>query len=123
MDNNQFLSLVNFLKYFINRPNHLARYLIDNEALNKDFIRNISKSPRFNDDANGESKLMVYFVDINQMNNFFKNLNPKFDNNNSDGLDLYTELNIELQNCLREERYEDAVRIRDYLKKISNKEI
>jgi hypothetical protein len=35
-------NLSKFLKFFINRPNHLARYLIDNNALNKEFLNKIS---------------------------------------------------------------------------------
>jgi protein-arginine kinase activator protein McsA len=113
-------NLSKFLKFFINRPNHLARYLIDNDALNKEFLNKISSLDNSEMD---ESKLIsVYFLDINQMNNFFKKLIEKNDSNYSDS-NLIEELEKELQNCLIEERYEDAIRIRDYLKKIKNKKI
>jgi len=113
-------NLSKFLKFFINRPNHLARYLIDNDALNKEFLNKISSLDSSEMD---ESKLIsLYFLDINQMNNFFKKLieknDPNYSNNN-----LIEELEKELQNCLFEERYEDAIRIRDYLKNIKNKKV
>jgi len=113
-------NLSKFLKFFINRPNHLARYLIDNDALNKEFLNKISSLDNSEMD---ESKLVsVYFLDINQMNNFFKKLIEKGDSNYSDN-NLIEELGKELQNCLFEERYEDAIRIRDYLKNINNKKV
>ena len=113
-------NLSKFLKFFINRPNHLARYLIDNDALNKEFLNKISSLDSSEMD---ESKLIsLYFLDINQMNNFFKKLIEKNDPNYSDN-NLIEELEKELQNCLFEERYEDAIRIRDYLKKIKNKKV
>lgn len=113
-------NLSKFLKFFINRPNHLARYLIDNDALNKEFLNKISSLDSSEMD---ESKLIsLYFLDINQMNNFFKKLIEKNDPNYSDS-NLIEELERELQNCLIEERYEDAIRIRDYLKKIKNKKV
>jgi protein-arginine kinase activator protein McsA len=52
------------------------------------------------------------------MNNFFKSLITN-GSKNRDIEDLKGELNKELDNCLKEERYEDAIRIRDYLRKIS----
>ena len=113
-------NLSKFLKFFINRPNHLARYLIDNDALNKEFLNKISSLDSSEMD---ESKLIsLYFLDINQMNNFFKKLIEKNDPNYSDN-NLIEELEKELQNCLFEERYEDAIRNRDYLKKIKNKKV
>jgi len=113
-------NLSKFLKFFINRPNHLARYLIDNDALNKEFLNKISSLDNSEMD---ESKLVsVYFLDINQMNNFFKKLIEKNDSNYPDN-NLIEELEKELQNCLFEERYEDAIRIRDYLKNIKNKKV
>jgi len=118
MGYSDYKNLSNFLKFFINRPNHLAKYLIENDALNKEFLKKISSLDNGEID---ESKLIsVYFLDINQMNKFFNNLIDKKDLDNSDN-SLYEELENELENCLLEERYEDAIRIRDYLKNIKNK--
>jgi protein-arginine kinase activator protein McsA len=121
MGYSDYKNLSKFLKFFINRPNHLARYLIDNNALNKDFLNKISSLDNSEID---ESKLIsVYFLDINQMNNFFSKLIEKTNTNSTENLNLIEELENELNNCLFEERYEDAIRIRDYLKNIKNKKV
>jgi excinuclease UvrABC helicase subunit UvrB len=113
--------LSNFLSFFINRPNHLAKYLMDNEALNKEFLSRITsvELPEIN-----ESKMTeVYFLNINQMNMFFKNLLNKEKYPDSNNEDLIQELEKELQKSILEERYEDAIRIRDYLKKINKRNL
>lgn len=117
MDNDKYhKNLVNFLKFFINRPNHLAKYLLDNNALDQNFLIDLVNNKKLKEE--GDSSIGIYFVDINQMNNFFKSL-IKNNSKNTDIEDLKGELNKELDNCLKEERYEDAIRIRDYLRKIS----
>jgi len=113
--------LSNFLSFFINRPNHLAKYLMDNEALNKEFLSRITsvELPEIN-----ESKMTeVYFLNINQMNMFFKNLLNKEKYPDSNNEDLIQELEKELQKSISEERYEDAIRIRDYLKNINKRNL
>ena len=48
MDKNEELnkSLVVLLKMFKNRPYHLAKYLIENSALNNEFINKLTKSDK-----------------------------------------------------------------------------
>ena len=117
VDNNKNVkNLVNFLKFFINRPNHLAKYLLDHDALDSKFLNSLQNNKFLTDES--KSTIDLYFVDINQMNNFFKSLITN-GSKNRDIEDLKGELNKELDNCLKEERYEDAIRIRDYLRKIS----
>jgi len=112
-------SLSKFLKFFINRPNHLAKYLIENDALNKDFFEKLKNIEKKDFD---ESKLVsVYFLNIDQMTDFFKKLITKTESSNALSEDVEKELESELQTCINEERYEDAIRIRDYLKKIKSK--
>jgi excinuclease UvrABC helicase subunit UvrB len=94
---------------------------MDNDALNKDFLNKISSVdlPEIT-----ESKMVeVYFVDINQMNIFFKNLLNKEKYPDSNNEDLIQELEKELQKSISEERYEDAIRIRDYLKNINKRNL
>ena len=111
-------SLTNFLKYFINRPNHLAKFLLDNDAIDSKFLNGLEKNKNLN--INVEKPIEMFFVDIDHMNSFFKSL-TNIKNSETTIEDLKTQLSCELENCLKEERYEDAIRIRDYLKKISNK--
>ena len=121
MNHTDYKGLSKFLKFFINRPNHLARYLIENDALNKDFLKKISSIDR--SDVDESNLISVYFLDINQMNNFFNKLIENKDAQLDSNENLIEELEKELQICLFEERYEDAIRIRDYLKNIKNKKV
>ena len=111
--------LSKLLSFFINRPNHLARYLLDSNALTSEFIEKISNVDL--PDSEKQKIHEVYFVDINQMNTFFRNLLNKEKYPDTDPENLYLELTSELEKCILEERYEDAIRIRDYLKSIKNK--
>jgi len=111
-------NLVKFLKFFINRPNHLAKFLIDNNVLDKEFIK---KLPNLNSSSMSESEVQkIYFTSFDQMNNYFSKLVEK-NNNISNEETLIEELQTELEKCIFEERYEDAIRIRDYLKKNQQK--
>lgn len=110
-------SLANFLKFFINRPNHLARYLLENDAIDQKFLNTLEINKSLTEELS--SKMNVHFIDINQMNTFFKSLISNKYSKKKDFEDLKTELEKELNVCIMEERYEDAIRIRDYLKKIS----
>jgi len=119
MDYNNHKNLSNFLKFFINRPNHLAKYLLDNDAMKKEFLNKLQKDTDY---KNLEEKIKsVYFSDVEHMNSFFNKLiNPNGSVEVSDS-NLLKELEKELQISIVEERYEDAIRIRDYLKNISDK--
>lgn len=111
-------NLVKFLKFFINRPNHLAKFLIDNNVLDKEFLK---KLPNLNSSSMNESEVQTtYFTNIDQMNTYFSKLIENKKNTSSEET-LIEELQIELERCILEERYEDAIRIRDYLKKNQQK--
>jgi len=115
----EYKNLARFLKFFINRPNHLARYLIENNALNKEFIKKLNTIKE--DKIEEGNFIPVYFLDIDQMNNFFIKLIDNKDSNSLNSFTLREDLEKELENCIKEERYEDAIRIRDYLKNIIQK--
>lgn len=110
-------NLVIFLKMFKNRPYHLAKQLIENSALTKDFIDKISKSAKLNeiqDDVADNSKLpAIYFADINKMIDYYNSLTEE--NQAKTPGQIETELNERLEKLLDEERYEDAARLRDYM--------
>lgn len=123
MENNDrlYTNLISFLKMFKNRPYHLAKYLVDNDALTDDFIRKITESEKLGligDEKNSDSVKAVYFVDINQMNDFFNSLTEEGGKRKKPISHLSPdELNQKLDQYLKEERYEDAIRIRDYMNK------
>jgi hypothetical protein len=102
------------LKIFKNRPFHLAKYLIDNKALSDSFIKKIIESEQLKDlDDIDEKK---YFSDINQMNEFFNNLTDvKKLGFTKSGEELSKELSEKLSKLLKEEKYEEAAILRDYM--------
>lgn len=114
-------NLLTILKLFQNRPYHLAKYLIENEALNLDFlekIKNSQKLNKINNEQEDNSIQAIYFIDISHMKDFFNS----FTDNNYDDMftkksDDVTELNNKLDRLIREEKYEEAARIRDYMQK------
>ena len=121
MENNEELnrSLVLLLKMFKNRPYHLAKYLIDNSALNQDFIKKILKSDKLKElnDEDSPSVMPVYFVDISQMDEFYNSFidDIKQISKEKSLEDVTKELNEKLNDCIKNEKYEDAARIRDYM--------
>lgn len=121
-DDRLYRNLVILLKIFKNRPNHLAKYLIDNTALSESFIQSIINSKKLNDISSKDSD---YFQDymINQPN-YFTNYEEMNDYYNSimigskmisDKSELTKELNEKLNKFIEEENYEEAVKIRDYM--------
>lgn len=97
-------NLVKILKMFKNRPYHLAKYLIENNAFNETFINNL-----INSEINISEE--VDFKSINQMNDHF---NALLENNPKEP-DKILELNNKLDQLLKEEKYEEAIFVRDYM--------
>lgn len=132
MDNNEELNrnLVLLLKMFKNRPYHLAKYLIDNSALSQEFIKKILKSDKLkelSEEEESPSVIPVYFVDISQMDEFYNSFidDIKQISKEKNLEEVTIELNEKLNECIKNEKYEDAARIRDYMlrnniKRISN---
>ena len=119
-DERIYKNLIILLKLFQSRPYHLAKYLMENEALTEQFIEKVRNSERLNKMEDGEETSIkaIYFIDISHMKNFFNSLTDEaYDENQNNSRNLASELNRKLERCLKEERYEDAIRIRDYMQK------
>ena len=115
-------NLIAILKLFKNRPYHLAKYLIENESFNDRFISKLLESDKLNEIGQEESKALVkavYFVDISQMTDYFNSLTEEDFKSKKKSINNLTpeQLNQKLEQYLKEERYEDAIRIRDYMVK------
>lgn len=126
MDRNEELnnSLVVLLKMFKNRPYHLAKYLVDNSALNNEFISKLIDSDKLkklsNDESDNKSTVVpVYFLNISQMNDFYdsflNDIKEIAKNKNSE--EITKEINDRLDNLIRSEKFEEAARVRDYMVK------
>lgn len=111
-------NLISILKLFQNRPYHLAKYLIENEAFTEEFLNKIlnnKKLNNLNEDDDSKNQLQaIYFIDISHMKDY---LNSLTDDSIDNTIDDEIKLNQKLEIFLKEEKYEDAARIRDYMKK------
>lgn len=126
------------LRLFKNRPNHLAKYLIDNDAFDTDFIIKLLESERlsdfnikdkrnfiFEDDEDEMFTSMQDFNDMEEMEEFYSSLieigkievsEEDMKQNLTMSLEETIEaLNDKLEEVLEEENYEEAIIIRDYM--------
>ena len=110
--------LVKLFKMFQNRPNHLAKYMMDNLAFNDLFLKLLLESEKLNDLENGA---LPAFKDIEEMNNYFNVFDDSYKGKKSPKK-IIEDLSKKLEECLKLEKYEDAIRIRDYMAKMSKKE-
>lgn len=106
------------LKMFKNRPYHLAKYLLDNDALTTEFLNKVEKSGKLKElGESDESKLNgIYHTSISKMDEFFTSL-LESDEKKKTIEEITQELNNKLIECINNEHYEDAARIRDYMRR------
>ena len=107
-----FNNLVKILTEFKNKPWYLSKFLIKNNAFNESFIKRIIKS----DISNTKKLEDIKFYDIDHMNDYFNSLIediPFIEDKTKE--DLNIEFNKKLNKLLEDERYEDAMKIRDYM--------
>lgn len=110
-------NLVTFLKLFKNRPYHLAKFLIENGAITEKFEKDILNSSKLNE-LNSEEEIspsIKPFVSISQMEDYFQSILDTKELKSKTNEQIEIELNTKLDNLLRDEKYEDAARLRDYM--------
>lgn len=118
-DDELYNNLVTLLKLFKNRPYHLSKYLIENSALDEKFIKKILKSDKLQElqdqmSSDGGYELTpIYFPDISKMEEFYNSLSNISDSR--DKKELSKELNQKMVELLKEEKYEEAATLRDYM--------
>lgn len=131
-DEKLYKNLVILLKIFRDRPNHLAKYLIDNLAFNDNFIDSIIQSEKLNKiDPNKPYSYFSdsvkietpYFSNYEEMNDYYNNMMIQDLKYLQDPEKLKEELNQKLNNAIEDENYEEASRIRDYMKRNKIKRI
>jgi excinuclease UvrABC nuclease subunit len=121
--------IVILLKLFKNRPYHLAKYLMDNSAFNKTFLNKISKSSKLEEILENEDELNrflpTYFSSISQMEKFYESLLEEIKEikKTKSKKDLIENLNSKLDDLIKNERFEEAAKLRDYMQKNSIKRI
>jgi HSP20 family molecular chaperone IbpA len=107
--------IVKLLKMFNNRPYHLAKFMLDNSAFSKSFIENILNNKKLNSISDGDVYNVNKFTDISEMEEFYNSLVVDISGKNKEDLEI--ELNKRLDLLVKSEKYEDAIKVRDYMKK------
>lgn len=108
-------NLVTLLKLFKNRPYHLAKFLLDKDALDKKFSNDIEKSTKLLELDRKSEGLNPNFSNITKMNDYFQNLLENNQQRLQTPAELERDLNAQLDRLIREEKYEEAACLRDYM--------
>ena len=115
MDYELYRNLVNLLKIFERKPNQLAKFLIDNDAFNTTFQNNIKLSHQLKID---NLEIENHFTTIDELNDYRNFLIfEKVESKSKSAEELGKELSKKLQDAIDKENYEEAARLRDYMKK------
>jgi excinuclease UvrABC helicase subunit UvrB len=114
--------LANFLKMFKNRPYHLAKYLIDNSALNKSFLNKIVKSGKLNTET-PQITPEVPITDISEMEDYYNSILDPIKIGNKTVEEITKETNDKMDELIKNEKFEEAAKLRDYMNKKSIKRI
>lgn len=109
-------NLVTLLKMFKNRPYHLAKFLIENKALNDKFSKDVLNSNKLQSLVKKEdSEPVPYFSSISEMDDFFSSFLFINDLKNKTAEEIESDLNDKLDELIRNEKFEEAASIRDYM--------
>lgn len=110
--------LVSLLVIFKNRPYHLAKYLQENKAFSEDFINNLIDSEKISSLSKKEIK---NFKSISEMEDFYTSLINDIEGKTEK--EIEKKINEKMDNLLINEKYEEAVKLRDYMKRKKIKRI
>ena len=119
MASDSYQNLLIVLKLFQNRPHHLSKFLIENNALNPEFLDKITDSDRLSDMAeNGIKDNYLHFNSISEMKDYYKSLIDDLENlkRKKTKEELEIEVNRKLIIAIEREDYDSASRIRDYMR-------
>lgn len=121
MENDSYKNLITLLKLFKNRPYHLAKYLLDNSALNQKFVDNILNSSslaKLSSDGNIQKNnpSPIHFINISQMEDFYSSLLDEKEVLKKSKSELQKEMNEKLDKLISEEKFEEAAYLRDWMK-------
>ena len=111
-------NLISFLKLFQNRPFHLAKYLLENNGLSDEFIDKITKSEKLNflSENLGIDELPdLNFKNFKEMMKFFENIDNEYNSEYKNKEQLTSELNKKMDFYIQSDRFEEAIKLRDYM--------
>lgn len=111
-------NLITFLRLFQNRPHHLAKYFLENDCLNEEFknhLENSKKLSQLTEDFQFSNIPPVYFLNFKEMIKFFDSISKEINFDDIDDEVIVNQLNSKLDELIKQEKYEEAIRIRDYM--------
>lgn len=108
-------NLVNFFKLFKNRPHHLTRFLLDQDALTDNFLKKINNNSKLSNLENID--INEYFKSIDDMKDHYSLYinDVEISRKKKTKEELIVELNLKIKEAIELENYEEAARIRDYM--------
>jgi cysteinyl-tRNA synthetase len=128
--NDQFYkNLVVLLKMFKNRPYHLAKYLVDNKAFGLEFKKKVELSSKLReisrDAADLDVPIPISINDISKMIDFYDTLIDELSQieTKKSHDEIEQELNKKLDNLIKDEKFEEASKVRDYMQRNGVKRI
>jgi excinuclease UvrABC helicase subunit UvrB len=109
-------NLINLFKLFKNRPNHLVRFLLDNDALNDKFLNRVKNNMNLSNDIQ-ESDLNKSFDSIEDMKDHFSLFinDVEISKKKKTKEELIEELTLKIIVAVDNEDYEEAARVSDYM--------
>jgi excinuclease UvrABC helicase subunit UvrB len=109
-------NLINLFKLFKNRPNHLVRFLLDNDALNDKFLNRVKNNMNLSNNIQ-ESDLNKSFDSIEDMKDHFSLFinDVEISKKKKTKEELIEELTLKIKDAVDNEDYEEAARVRDYM--------
>lgn len=114
------INLLILFKLFKDRPNHLARFLLENDAFNKVFLDKLNKNGKLSEIKNIDD-IKKDFDDIEDMKEFYNSLINTPAIRRRVQKDIISEITNKIEKALEKENYEEAARLRDYLKNVIKK--
>jgi protein-arginine kinase activator protein McsA len=90
---------------------------VDNNALNKEFLKKVRESDKLKNITNNKLDSEIYFTSISQMEDFYSSILDEVkrltEGKSADVIEQ--ELNTKLSDLIKEEKYEEAAQLRDYM--------
>ena len=108
-------NLVNFFKLFKNRPHHLTRFLLDQDALTDKFLKKINNNQRLSELESFD--INESFNSIDEMKDHFSLYinDVEINSKKKTKEEIVAELIQRIKDAVENENYEEAAKIRDYM--------
>ena len=104
--------LFNFFNMFGDKKHLMIKYMLDNNIFSEVFIESILNNSNFNDSVD-----VPNFNRIEDIFPFYNTLLDDFDNSGDTPEDISHNLNNKLDEYISKDMFEEAIRLRDYMKK------